>query len=96
MKKIIEDSTRSERKHLLPIGCRLIQESETRFGTHYQVSENFWKGAFHVPKMLDSNIGGNARAACSSFKNNLMSTGRLRDTRVLKQFSIASELLLIV
>ena len=35
MKKIIEDSNRAGWNHLLPEGCRLIQESETRFSMYY-------------------------------------------------------------
>ena len=48
MKRIIEDAKRVEWNHLLPNGCRLIQESETRFGIHYEVAERFLKAACHI------------------------------------------------
>lgn len=38
MKKIIEDSKRSEWKQLLPNGFTLKQESEGRFGTYYSIA----------------------------------------------------------
>ena len=48
VKKIAEDANRSEWNHLLPDGYNLIQESGTRFGTHYQVVERFLKSANKV------------------------------------------------
>ena len=45
VKKIVEDANRSEWSHLLPDGYTVIQESETRFGTHYEVVERFLKSA---------------------------------------------------
>ena len=68
MKKIIEDANRAGWNHFLPEGFRLFQESETRFGTHYQVAERFLKAAPKIYSPLDSHLGPSARASYSSLK----------------------------
>ena len=45
MIKITEDRNRSGLKHLLSDGSKLLQESETRFSTYYQVAERFLKSS---------------------------------------------------
>ncbi len=45
MRRIIEDVKKSGWNHLLPNGCKLLQECEKRFGTHCQVLERFLKTA---------------------------------------------------
>ena len=68
MKKIIEDSNRAGWNHLLPEGCRLIQESETRFGTYYQVAERFLKASLYISDIVKSHLGRSARSAYDSLK----------------------------
>ena len=68
MKRIIEDANRVGWNYLLPNGCRLIQESETRFGTHYQVAERFLKAACHISELVETRLSGSARTAYSSLK----------------------------
>ena len=66
MKKMIEDANRTGWNHLLPEGYQLLQESETRFVTHYQVAERFLKAAPEIYSLLDSHIGARARALYSA------------------------------
>ena len=68
MKRIIEDANRIGWKHLLLNGCRLIQESETRFGTHYQVTERILKAACHISDLVETRPSGSARTVYSSLK----------------------------
>ena len=48
----------------------MLQESETRFGTHHQVAERFLKAAPEIYSLLDSHIGASARALYSVLKKN--------------------------
>ena len=68
MKRIIEDGNRLGCNHLLPNGYKLQQKCETRFGTHYQISERFLKTAHYIDKLVDSNLSNQAQVAYSSFK----------------------------
>ena len=68
MKRIIEDANRVGWNHLLPNSCRLIQESETRFGTHYQFAQAFLKAACHISELVETRLSGSERTAYSSLK----------------------------
>ena len=68
MKKIIDDANRAGWNHLLPEVYRFLQESETRFGTHYQVAERFLKAAPEIYSLLDSSLRASARALFSVLK----------------------------
>ncbi len=48
MKKIVEDSKRNGWNSMLPVGYRLVQDVETRFGSHYRVAERFLKSVNKV------------------------------------------------
>jgi len=52
MKKVVTDSKQSHWNSWLPNGYHLIQEVETRFGTHLQVAERFLKSADKVYSLL--------------------------------------------
>jgi len=55
MKRLVQDSKQSHWNSWLPNGYHLIQEVETRFGTHLQVAERFLKSADKVYALLLSN-----------------------------------------
>ncbi len=76
MKKFIEDANSSGWNHLLPHGYKLIQESETRFGTFYYVAERFLRASRYVYSFLDSHMGDSAQAAF----NNLRKTSNIDGT----------------
>ena len=48
VKRIVEDSKRSGWNKKLPLGYRLIQDVDTRFGTLYLVTERFLKSSSKV------------------------------------------------
>ena len=68
MKRIIEVANRSRWNHLRPDGYKLIQESETRFGTFYLLAERFLKSAHFVSNMSASHLGSSARFFYISLK----------------------------
>ena len=68
MKRIVEDVNRIGWNHLLPNSCRLMQESETRFSTHYQVAERFLKAPYHMSELVETHLSGSAEKAYSSLK----------------------------
>ena len=54
-----------------------MQESETRFGTHYQVAERFLKATPEIYSLLDSHLGASARALYSSLKKTSNNNGNI-------------------
>jgi len=52
MKRVVENSKRVPWNHMLPNGYRLIQEVDTRFGTHYLVAQRFLKSATKVQEII--------------------------------------------
>ncbi len=63
IKRIIGDGNRSGWSHLLPNGYKLLQDGETRFEAHYQVSERFLKTAHYIDKSVDYNLNNQAQVA---------------------------------
>ena len=63
MKKIIEDSNRSGYNHLLPDELKLLQESETRLGTYYQVAERLLKSSHDIDEIANQGFDSSALAA---------------------------------
>jgi len=58
MKKIVTNSKKNGWNSQLPIGYHLIQEVETRFGTHYLVAERFLKSCGKVRALIVSQVKG--------------------------------------
>jgi len=54
MKRIVENAKKSGWNCKLPVGSHLIQEVETRFGTHYLVTERFLKSHSSVWALIVS------------------------------------------
>ena len=68
MKRIIEHVNCVGWIHLLPNGYPLVQESGTRFGTHYQVPKIFLQAACHVSELVETRLNGSARTEYRSLK----------------------------
>ncbi len=68
IKRIIEDANRSGWDHSSSEGCKLKQESETRFGTFYQVAVCFLKSESHIASIVDGQNGTAVQAAYRSLK----------------------------
>jgi len=66
MKKIVENSKRYGWNSSLPTGYHLIQEVETRFGTHFLVAQRFLKSAATVWDLLKAQ---NHAAAKNKFES---------------------------
>ena len=49
-------------------GSNLIQESETRFGTYYQVAERFLKAAKFIGTIVEFHLSAKAQTAYTSRK----------------------------
>ena len=67
-KKIIEFSDWADWNRLLPGGLHLIQDSETIFGTHYQVAEWSLKALYHVSTRVKRHLEVSATIGCNSLK----------------------------
>lgn len=71
MKKIVKHSKKNGWNSSLPVGFRLIQEVETRFGTHFLVAERFLKSATKVWDLIKAQ---NYAAAKTKFESIQSST----------------------
>ena len=52
----------------LPHGCKLVQEVETRFGTHFQVVERFLKSVEHVGRIIGEKESQSATESFQKFE----------------------------
>lgn len=68
VKRVFQDANRVGWNHLLPNGCRLVQESETRFGTHYRVAERFVRSACFISELVETRLCGSEQTAYRSLK----------------------------
>jgi len=71
MKKVVENSKRYGWNSMLPLSYRLIQEVDTRFGTHFIVAERFLKSASRVWDLIKAQ---NLSAASTKFESILQLT----------------------
>lgn len=62
MKSIVRDAKQSGWNHLFPIGYHLIQEVETRFGTHFLVAQRFLKSAEKTWDLIESHGRSEAKS----------------------------------
>jgi len=74
MKKIVENSKKAGWNCNLPVGYHLIQEVETRFGTHYVVAERFLKSREKVWDLIVSQKNASGRKL---YKSLLQQEGEL-------------------
>ncbi len=77
MEEIIEDANRFGWIYLLPLGNKLIQESETRCGTFNYVAERFLKASDYFFSFFDSHMGLSVQTAYKNLKNRIL-VGRNR------------------
>ena len=68
IKRVVEDENRSMGNQRLNNGYTLIEEVNTRFGTHYKVSEIFLKSATRVLSILRGRNRPIANTACEGMK----------------------------
>lgn len=67
VKKIVTLFKKSAMNVMMPDGCALIQEVETRFGTVHDVSRRFLKAAPHIRTVLDAHDSDAAKKAMELF-----------------------------
>lgn len=68
MKAVVRDSKQGGWNHMLPIGFHLIQDTETRFGTHFLVARRFLKSADATRSLLISQNRIEAKNAFESIE----------------------------
>ena len=75
VKKIVEDSNRQGWSSRLPSGFHLIQDVETRFGTHFSVAGRFLKAADKTRSVIITENRSPARCAFESIVKDTSETG---------------------
>ena len=77
MKRIVEDANRGGWNQYLPDGHTLVQDVETRFGTHFRVAQRFLKSSKHIQMILESKNRPHASAAFQSMKKKTDADGNI-------------------